>query len=261
MEIGSVGYNYSHGPDFEMNRPNGPGCWLMLFVKTPALFEVDGTEYTVSENSFIIFSPRTPCRYRPLGNVYTDDWIYFGADENDVERFKSLNIPINQIVKLGDIDELSRLVHILAYEHYSANEYSRDIERHYTEIMLLKLSRMLSSGSCGKSRSLTQRNFIFTQIRSRIFTMPESVQGIEEMAKEAGMSRSGFQHQYKKIFGVSVMADVISGRLDRAKRLLASTDLTIREISEKCGYSNEYNFMRQFKERDGKTPTEYRKIL
>ena len=73
--------------------------------------------------------------------------------------------------------------------------------------------------------------------------------------------RSGFQHLYKRLFGVSVMSDVIKGRLDRAKRLLSSTNLTVREIGERCGYSNEFNFMRQFKDYVGKTPTEYRKIL
>lgn len=261
MEIGSVGYNYSHGADFEMDRPNGPGCWLMLFIKTPALFEINGEEQRVSENSFVIFSPRTPCRYRPDADIYTDDWIYFDADEEDISKFDDLGIPINRIVKLGNMDELSKIVHILAYEHYSANAYNKEIEKLYTEIMLIKLSRIISSGSCGISESLNQRNYMFTQLRSRIFTMPESVGGIDEMAKEAGMSRSGFQHQYKKLFGVSVMTDVIGGRLDRAKRLLASTNLTVREISEKCGYNNEYNFMRQFKEREGRTPSEYRKHL
>ena len=75
------------------------------------------------------------------------------------------------------------------------------------------------------------------------------------------MSRSGFQHLYKKMFGVSVTGDVISGRLERAKRLLSSTDLTVSEIASRCGYSNEFNFMRQFKDRVGRTPTQYRRQL
>lgn len=38
MDIGTIGYNYSHGSDFVMDRPNGVGCWLMLIIKTPASF-------------------------------------------------------------------------------------------------------------------------------------------------------------------------------------------------------------------------------
>lgn len=81
------------------------------------------------------------------------------------------------------------------------------------------------------------------------------------MAASVNMSCSGFQYLYKKIFGVSVINYVISGRVEPAKRLLSSTDLTVAEIALKCGYSTEYNFMRQFKSKTGKTPTEYRKQI
>lgn len=94
-----------------------------------------------------------------------------------------------------------------------------------------------------------------------IHTEPERVMSIDEMAAAVNMSRSGFQHLYKKMFGISVINDVINGRLERAKRLLSSTDLTVAEIASKCGYATEYNFMRQFKSRTGKTPTEYRKQI
>ena len=72
---------------------------------------------------------------------------------------------------------------------------------------------------------------------------------------------AGFQHLYKKLFGTTVIKDIIEGRTKRAKRLLSSTRLTIKEISTRCGYTNEYSFMRQFKEQVGKTPTEYRSSI
>ena len=57
------------------------------------------------------------------------------------------------------------------------------------------------------------------------------------------------------------MTDVINGRIENAKRLLSSTNLTVKEIAVKCGYGNEYNFMRQFKSRCGQTPTQYRNCI
>ena len=55
------------------------------------------------------------------------------------------------------------------------------------------------------------------------------------------------------------MEAVIRGRIEYAERLLGSTTLTVREIAERCGYSSEYVFMRQFKKYCGQTPSEYRK--
>ena len=88
--------------------------------------------------------------------------------------------------------------------------------------------------------------------------MPDHVGNVDDLAAQAGMSRSGFQHLYKKLFGTTVIKDIIEGR---TKRLLSSTRLTIKEISTRCGYTNEYSFMRQFKEQVGKTPTEYRSSI
>ena len=58
--------------------------------------------------------------------------------------------------------------------------------------------------------------------------------------------------------GVSVTKDMTRGRMERAKRLLSSTNLTVSEIAHRCGYVNGYSFMRKFKEECGQTPTEFR---
>ena len=261
MKIGSIGYNYSHGADFVIDRPDGWGAWLFLLIKSHAIFELNGKISEVKKNSFIIFSPDMPCKYRAAEDVYTDDWAYFSADASDAEKFSRLGIAVNEVVYIGNTDELSQLMHVMAYEFYSAAAYKDEIMEYYTNILLLKLSRIIQSGVGGSSSDLAEKNHRFTQLRTLIFASPENFSDIDKMASEAGMSRSGFQHLYKKMFGVSVMTDVISGRIDRAKRLLSSTNLTVKEIAERCGYNNEYNFMRQFKEKTGRTPTEYRKHL
>lgn len=261
MKIGAIGYNYEHDDTFYMDRPNGNGCYLMLLIKTHSLFEVNGIKFDVKPNSFIIFTPETPCKYCAAEKIYTDDWMFFELTEEDIDRIKSLKIPFNEIVYLGNIDELSQIVHVMAYEHYSSEFYHDEIENGYVEILLMKLGRLIQSRTYTAPRSIAERNGKFTQLRTRIFTMPNTITNVEDMAAEMGMSRSGFQHLYKKMFGVSVMTDVINGRLERSKRLLCATNLTVKEIAESCGYKCEYNFMRQFKSKYGKTPSEYRKII
>ena len=261
IKIGTIGYNYSHGKEFVMDRPNGPGCWLFLLIKTPALFTINGVLQEVKENSFIIFSPDTPCIYKAQGDIYTDDWFYFGIDEGDEEYFKALEIPINTIVHLGSIDELSHIMHIMTFEHYSADTLLEEIEAGYLNIMFMKISRIIKSKTYVLSSAFVEKNTLLTRLRTRIFNDPDEIGDIDSMANELNMSRSGFQHLYKKLFGTSVISDVISGRLERAKRLLSSTKLTIEEIAVRCGYSSSYCFMRQFKDKVGKTPSEYRNSI
>ena len=201
MKIGSIGYNYVHDMKYEnfiMDRPKGPGAVLLLLIKTPAVFKVGGVQYQVKENSFILMSADTPCYYTAQEDVYTDDWVYFENDYWDKEYVEKLGIPMNIPVYLGDIDELSHLVHILVYEHYSGAVNSEEIEKKYIDVLFLMLSRTLKSRNCMSSKQLSERHYRFTQIRTMIFTMPDHVGNVDDLAAQAGMSRSRFQHLYKK---------------------------------------------------------------
>ena len=78
------------------------------------------------------------------------------------------------------------------------------------------------------------------------------------MAADVNMSRSYFQHLYSEVFGVSCMADVISGKIEKAKEILSETGCTVSQVASMCGYDNDEHFMRQFKKIVGVTPTKYR---
>ncbi|WP_295208604.1 AraC family transcriptional regulator [Ruminococcus sp.] len=260
MIVGAIGYNYQHKKDFVMDCPEGPGSPLMLLIKEPSVFIVDGKEYSVNKNSFVLLSPHTPVKYYAQGDVYTDDWLYFNYEKEEQQKFGELAIPSDEIIYLGNIDELSQLIRSIAYEHQSLKEFHEDIEKHYLEIFLLKLSRLIrhaDSDSC----IVTDRNSRFMQLRSSIYAMPEDITDVDSLAENMGLSRSGFQHLYKKLFGVNIMSDIINARMERAKQLLITTNLSIKEIAERCGYSNEYGFMKRFKMQFGKTPTQYRNIV
>ena len=110
MEICTIGYNYSHGADFEINRPNGLGCWLFLLIKSPAIFFIEDRKISVKADSFIILRPDISYRYYGSEGFFSNDWVHFNADENDLRFFEKLRIPIDEPVCLGDIAELSESI-------------------------------------------------------------------------------------------------------------------------------------------------------
>lgn len=260
MRVGSVGYNYRHEENFEKNCPNGSGCYFMLLIKEPSLFVINGIETLVEKNSFVLFSPDTPHSYRAKNKIYADDWIYIDMEGESGEIFTKLGIPSDEIIYLGNIDELSQTIKHIAYEHYSSAEGHELIEQHYFEIFLIRLSRMVKKGSI-KQDAVSDKHERLMVLRNMIFDAPEWVVDVDNLADFMGMSRSGFQHLYKKVFGVSVMTDIINGRMKCAKELLISTDLSIKEIAQRCGYTNEYGFMKRFKLYFGVTPTQMRECI
>ncbi len=99
----------------------------------------------------------------------------------------------------------------------------------------------------------------FVDLRERIYSNPNEDWNIDAMCQSMILSRGYFQKLYSRCFGISFTQDVINSRISFSKRLLASTDLSITAISERCGYTNYVHFMHQFKKVLGITPTDYRK--
>jgi len=260
MEIGAIGYNYRHDKDFVMDRPNGTGCYLLLLIKEPSVFIIRGVEQKVPENSMVLFSPETPYCYRAAGEYYVDDWMYFNVTPEEGQRLKDSAL-CDVVYPVTNMEELSQLVRFMAFEFHSRDLYHENILENYTQIFFYKLYRMVKSAATQHSQELLERYDAMFHMRNLVYGEPEKHFDVNSLAEGAGLSRSGFQHLYKKIFGVSVMDDIIESRIIRAKNLLRVTNLSIKEIALKSGYTNEYSFMRQFKERAGMTPTQYRNCI
>ena len=58
--------------------------------------------------------------------------------------------------------------------------------------------------------------------------------------------------------GISLSDFITSQRISAAARYLSATSMSLKEISLKCGYSNQYYFSTSFKKKMGITPSAYR---
>ena len=83
---------------------------------------------------------------------------------------------------------------------------------------------------------------------------------LSALASQYHISTSHLSHIFKGVTGYAPIEYLMICRLSAAKRLLSSTDKSIKEIVDLCGFSDESNFSRTFKEKMGVTPTEFRKI-
>lgn len=57
---------------------------------------------------------------------------------------------------------------------------------------------------------------------------------------------------------MSIQQCLISFRMHKAANLLVSTTLTIKEISNETGYTDQLTFSKAFKKKFGVSPTQYR---
>jgi AraC-like DNA-binding protein len=82
--------------------------------------------------------------------------------------------------------------------------------------------------------------------------------GVDDMARAAGLSRAHFSRQFRRTFGESPHAYLLTRRLERAAALLRTTDRSVAEICMAVGLVSVGSFTTSFTRTFGMSPTAYR---
>jgi AraC-like DNA-binding protein len=81
---------------------------------------------------------------------------------------------------------------------------------------------------------------------------------VADLARAAKLSRAHFSREFRRAFGESPHAYLLTRRLERAAALLRTTDRSVAEVCFSVGLQSVGSFTTSFKRMYGKTPTAYR---
>ncbi len=87
----------------------------------------------------------------------------------------------------------------------------------------------------------------------------EEAMSLDDLAREAQMSRSYYSYVFKTMNGVSVWNYITNQRIRRARQLLESTEMAVTDIATSCGFNTLANFNRSFRQQTGESPSLYRR--
>jgi AraC-like DNA-binding protein len=81
---------------------------------------------------------------------------------------------------------------------------------------------------------------------------------VADLAAAAGLSPAHFSREFRRAFGESPHAYLLTRRLERAAALLRSTDRSVAEICLSVGLASIGSFTTSFTRTFGRSPTAYR---
>lgn len=84
---------------------------------------------------------------------------------------------------------------------------------------------------------------------------------IKQMAAKVSMPVRTFTRRFRQALGLTPNQYLQDLRIENARDLLKTTDLSVQDISEHVGYKDTAYFSRVFKTRVGLSPTEYKKMV
>ena len=81
---------------------------------------------------------------------------------------------------------------------------------------------------------------------------------VDDLAQAAGLSRAHFSREFRRTFGESPHAYLLTRRLERAAAMLRTTDRSVAEICLDVGLQSVGSFTTTFTRTYGMSPTAYR---
>jgi AraC family transcriptional regulator len=128
-----------------------------------------------------------------------------------------------------------------------------------TQILVIHLLRHYST----LTRPIASQNNSFTRIQLQqaidyIHTYLNRELSLAELASVVNISPTYFASLFKQEMGISPHQYVIRQRVEKAKLMLAKTDLAIADIALQVGFSSQSHLTQQFKRLTGMTPKQVR---
>lgn len=107
-------------------------------------------------------------------------------------------------------------------------------------------------------RSNTVPHYVF-QLAYQLQDLSKPMGNIEDLAQQFFVGKTKLKADFKKVFGVPILAYRRRVQLQTAKALLESGNNEISQIAAECGFQDESYFIQVFRKHYGVTPGIYRR--
>lgn len=160
-------------------------------------------------------------------------------------------------------DRIWKAAELLEDEFQDSGEtYNQSIiVRRIAEIILINMTRSILTQSSGDTFSVPPMPAGMNVLRAlqEFLRMPEKDWTVEALARIAGMSRTKFSDEFRRVTGKTPIQTITRIRLTMTARRLLTERLSIEEAADLAGYSSAAAFVRAFQREFGLTPAKWRR--
>lgn len=234
---------------FARDYQGGLSVWFLVVFKTKTRVYVGERAEECPPDTFVLYPPKHPIHYESIEGAHQEMWIQFLSNDSYLEE---PFVPFGRPTPLINPYDFEAIMRVLAYENIAGY---RSRESSMEALMRLIVNKMHDSYL---AQSDVRTDSRLMKLRSEIYLHPNWDWTIRKMAERVYISESRLHTMYKAAFHITCMNDVIMSRIQYAQNLLECTEKAISEIAVDCGYHGNEHFCRQFKEKTGLTPGQYR---
>lgn len=246
---------------------------LFYIISGDGEFVLEGISYPIKPDTIILFKAGTEYEWKikeveffVINFDYTQEFSNikrtfhpFSSSAFDsksafdcgfIEDYPELNKPI----VVNNASSLKRQIIDISTESALTDDYSGFIISNLMTRIILEILRIHQ----GNTLSIPDNTSNVKQIIEYIYANYQKKISNKEIAEYFNYNPSYISRVFKQHTGQTLHNFILEFRLEIAKELLTNKNTPIGEICKQIGFTDFYHFSKTFKQKTGKTPSEYR---
>lgn len=252
-------YRLIKKPILPTYRPKGRIDYQIIYIVSGTghfYFDKSDTPEIVKAGNIVFFSPKEYNRYYFYGNDQAEYYfIHFTGASVKAYIQKYLNLQKKHTLFVGVRPEYSDIFKQIILELSLNREFSKEMSVILFQQLLVLFGRSVQldtdTVTVVSDKDITSViDYFQNNYQKNII--------IENYLKERNLGTNSFFRKFKLYTGETPIQFLINIRLNNAKKLLETTDYSIKEIADLVGYDNSLYFSRLFRKYCNVCPREYR---
>jgi AraC-like DNA-binding protein len=253
--------NHRQGSKFFKAMHNHPDSTeVLLICEGRGKYNIGGVSYDVKPYSIVIYNKGIWHEESAINDKkHTMKYIAFSnVKVKGLDADCLISESRNPIFYPENFFEFRELFDGIIKENRLKGSDSQWIARHLTGVLIGRILRSINNGNAIDKQS----NAVKVVEEAKHYIQENYYQNItlEDLASATYLSPYYLSHLFKEKVKVSPIQYLIQYRIEVAKHLLLTTNLTISEIAIKVGYQSETHFQNTFKRAVERTPGQYRNM-
>jgi len=154
--------------------------------------------------------------------------------------------------RAGPLDPL-RLLGTYIVERFEEGAMLEEPLRKLSQLLVEEIARTLADKAAARVG-----NEVVRRVQELVESHWNRQVSLRELARLSQCSVSTLRRHFQRTLGISPYEWILRARIGRARRLLATTTLRVKEIAGHVGFEDPFQFSRTFRRRTGSSPRQFR---
>lgn len=254
--ITEAGY-FTAESDYMVQRETHDSFLLLYTINGEGSVRSGDFEFSLQRNFAVIIDCHTPHEYHTVSDEWEFLWIHFNGSA--IAPLFDITYPTKEVraVSMENADDFEDRINSIITE-LSQNDIATYIHlssHMHSVLNAVCLAALENDKVSIKHNSADDIHTVLKYIERNYFN-PIT---LNDMIENIHVSKYHFIRRFRRAMGITPYSYLTNYRINMSKTLLRSTDKTVSEIAEICGFLDTSNFITHFKKHTGQKPMQYRR--